>query len=574
MSLLNRNFLTPDGTPITGRTPTQIIVNSDQQLTPQQRALVEHTYKLFCDNVRLSPAANGYHVRNQQLPDGTRIRMESNNSVDRVMVWPEGREEPLYVPFPAFRIDEGEKKSATWNNLPWITDRTLKYTKGFRADQPGNRTWFDARKHSQKYGLVLSWWGLGDGRYNAWSNRTIDSTAYRDYYKVWCNGHLLVDLPPEDGRIVVGACLIDAASAPTNSMTLCVVTAPFYEHSFGGASGLPNQLMYGQYASFVDTLELHTLHAPVNRDRLRNQTQKKLVLGDTLLEVATCTVGDYAGNPLGIYEMTGSIQMGAIYFNASGTEGAFASTFRDIASWSYTYEWQLGMMFSPITGQVTGWAPRGNFAIPWDHTPFVETEHYQTSAIYDYIEDELVFLLHKWVAYNGSGPTYHEVHSLEHSKYGILHSWDLPWFYSATLGGVTTMTTGWAYGDLRSGFITDTMFYQYRSGYTDRTKRVKRLLAKSGTDITELGENVETLAVFPNMTFLDGYYGIDSSYDGSMSVEVGEYGVVRAFAHKAQITTEVVVEPTITWPVLCGPQPYKEQGEKWDKIVYAKEPTP
>ena len=574
MSLLNRNFLTPDGTPITGRTPTQIIVHGSGPLSDQQRAMVEHAYKLFCDNVRLSPAASGYHARNQQLPDGTRIRMESNNSVDRVMVWPEGGEEPLYVPFPAFRIDEGEKKSATWNNLPWITGRTLKYTKGFRADQPGNRTWFDARKHSQKYGLVLSWWGLGDGRYNAWSNRTIDSTAYRDYYKVWCNGHLLVDLQPEDGRIIVGACLIDADAAPTNSMTLCVVTAPFYSHNFGGGSSLPNQLMYGQYSGFVDTLELHTLHAEVNRDKLRNQTQKPFVLGETLLEVATCTVGDYAGNPLGIYEMTGSIETGAIYFNASGTEGVFASTFRDIASWSYLYEWQLGMMFSPITGQVTGWAPRGNFAVPWDYVAFTTAEYYKTSAIYDYIENELVFLLQKRVTYNGSGPTYHEVHSLEHSKYGILHSWDLPWFYSASLGGVTNMTMGWAYGDLRSGFVTNTMFYNYRYPYSTAEKRVVRLLAKSATDITELGEYIDYAGGTANMPFLNGYYGIDSSYDGSMTAEVGEYGVVRVFAHGEKIDTEVDVEPTITWPVLCGPQPYKNQGAEWDKIVYAKEPTP
>ena len=62
MSTFNRNFLTFDGTPITGRTPTNIIVYNEHgvELSPQQRAAVEHAYKLFCDAVTGSANPNGY----------------------------------------------------------------------------------------------------------------------------------------------------------------------------------------------------------------------------------------------------------------------------------------------------------------------------------------------------------------------------------------------------------------------------------------------------------------------------------------------------------------------------------
>lgn len=90
MSLLNNNFLTFGGEPVTGRVPTQMIVYAPEgyQLSEMQQGAVSHVYKLFCDAVRVSVA--GYHVQNRLLPDGTKVRMESINGVDKVMVWPVG----------------------------------------------------------------------------------------------------------------------------------------------------------------------------------------------------------------------------------------------------------------------------------------------------------------------------------------------------------------------------------------------------------------------------------------------------------------------------------------------------
>lgn len=90
MSLLNNNFLTFGGESVTGRVPTQMIVYAPDgyQLSEMQQGAVSHVYKLFCDAVRVSVA--GYHVQNLLLPDGTKVRMESINGVDKVMVWPVG----------------------------------------------------------------------------------------------------------------------------------------------------------------------------------------------------------------------------------------------------------------------------------------------------------------------------------------------------------------------------------------------------------------------------------------------------------------------------------------------------
>ena len=94
MTLLNNpNFIGFDGTPITGRTPTQTIVMSDGErieMLPQLRAEVAHAYKLFCDAVNVSAFPMGYHVLSFKFGDGSKARMESNNGVHKVMVWPTG----------------------------------------------------------------------------------------------------------------------------------------------------------------------------------------------------------------------------------------------------------------------------------------------------------------------------------------------------------------------------------------------------------------------------------------------------------------------------------------------------
>ena len=213
MSLLNRNFLMPDGTPITGRTPTQIIVNSDQQLTLQQRAMVEHAYKLFCDGVRLSPAASGYHVQNRQLPDGTRIRMESNGRLDRVMVWPEGGEEYeiLFLASPRAVYDSGTLLDGDAGREVYLY--SLRGNKPIRLkkprvfaekdgnsalnQQPGNCVWYDDRPEGRQTKNVLSWWGrTGISSYHDRIDRVSTNgvlwNTTTDHNRLYLNGEFLV----------------------------------------------------------------------------------------------------------------------------------------------------------------------------------------------------------------------------------------------------------------------------------------------------------------------------------------------------------------------------------------------
>ena len=130
MSLLNNNFLTFGGEPVTGRVPTQMIVYAPEgyQLSEMQLGAVLHVYKLFCDAVRVSVAS--YHVHNRLLPDGTKVRMESNNGVDKVMVWPVGGGEENKMPH-GFAV-----RSETDN---WL--RPFIY--GLTVDKDGGREWKD-----------------------------------------------------------------------------------------------------------------------------------------------------------------------------------------------------------------------------------------------------------------------------------------------------------------------------------------------------------------------------------------------------------------------------------------------
>lgn len=101
MSLLNNNFIGFDGTPITGRAPTQLTVYADDgyQMPEELRGAVMHAYKLFCDQVNFSAFPHGYHLRNVNFPDGSKARMESNAGVHRVMVWPVGNGEEDFLPY-------------------------------------------------------------------------------------------------------------------------------------------------------------------------------------------------------------------------------------------------------------------------------------------------------------------------------------------------------------------------------------------------------------------------------------------------------------------------------------------
>lgn len=94
-----------DGTPVTGKVPPKVQVYgpSGYELADWQQVDLYHAYKLFCDAVAISAYPQLFHVQNREwrhagrehvvrgqpwLTFGMRLRMESNNSVHRVMVYP------------------------------------------------------------------------------------------------------------------------------------------------------------------------------------------------------------------------------------------------------------------------------------------------------------------------------------------------------------------------------------------------------------------------------------------------------------------------------------------------------
>lgn len=88
MSLFNNpNYISFGGESVTGRVPPKTFVYG-RGMNALQKGGVTHAYKLFCDMVRFSLAE--YHVQERDLPDGTRIRMVSNNGIDTLHVWPAG----------------------------------------------------------------------------------------------------------------------------------------------------------------------------------------------------------------------------------------------------------------------------------------------------------------------------------------------------------------------------------------------------------------------------------------------------------------------------------------------------
>lgn len=95
--VVNKNFIAFDGTPITGRVPAQVIVYApDGYKVPQELyGAVAHAYKLFCDSYNTSVAP--FHVANRTFPDGSRVRMESNQGKDRIFLWPVGGGENKYL---------------------------------------------------------------------------------------------------------------------------------------------------------------------------------------------------------------------------------------------------------------------------------------------------------------------------------------------------------------------------------------------------------------------------------------------------------------------------------------------
>ena len=85
MSLLvNQNWIGLDGTPVTGATPPQLLMMKGR-LTQKQYGAVAHAYHLFCLGKKV--AVGEFFIANRTLKDGTRLRLESRQNIDRVLVW-------------------------------------------------------------------------------------------------------------------------------------------------------------------------------------------------------------------------------------------------------------------------------------------------------------------------------------------------------------------------------------------------------------------------------------------------------------------------------------------------------
>lgn len=96
--LTDPNWTRLDGTPVAGRSPTQLVMKAGG-LTPRRFDLVVAAYRAFC-TAKLTSIID-YHVANRVLADGTRVRIESVQGKDRVFVWAadEGETNPLLQGF-------------------------------------------------------------------------------------------------------------------------------------------------------------------------------------------------------------------------------------------------------------------------------------------------------------------------------------------------------------------------------------------------------------------------------------------------------------------------------------------
>lgn len=244
-------FITFDGESIPGRVPPRLIVR-DNPMSKDQHNAVKHVYQEFARRNGLSLA--GYHVNEARLSDGTRVRMESNNGVDRVTVWPgrSGYESlfdirplalfvslsapvgvlpgpPVYAP----RAVGVTPTASLWSNPPLVRAQDLEFYHGYRStfdyqnpaySFPGTMDWYDDRGiESPNFGLVITWWPKYPHRYSSEITREkfsdpglhnrksigLADVNFRDFHilerYVWCNGIIIAILPTN--HAVEGACL-------------------------------------------------------------------------------------------------------------------------------------------------------------------------------------------------------------------------------------------------------------------------------------------------------------------------------------------------------------------------------
>lgn len=261
-SPVNPSFLQFDGEPVGGRVPAQLLVRGPD-LTGAQQAAVGKLYANFCTANQLGLGA--YAARTVTLPDGTRVRLESNTGVDRIIVWtgagggPRFAIRPLTL-FASLSAPFGVQPQASgapiiapgmdttravslWANPPLTTSREPSFQHGARSlwdgadlnnTLPGTLDWYDPRPESPFFGLVLSWWNSAIGRYrravtpmlnNLGTLVTLGSERYTAGVsqasiprQVWCNGLHLATAP----RPVAGACLAVNAEGLPVLRVLCM----------------------------------------------------------------------------------------------------------------------------------------------------------------------------------------------------------------------------------------------------------------------------------------------------------------------------------------------------------------
>lgn len=116
------SFIGFDGEPVTGRVPPRLFVYGE--MSPKQRGMVAHVYKLFCDAKRVN--VGGFLVQNRRLDDGTRVKMMALQGQDHVVVWPSGGPTRLSLPHGFAVVANWDRprifKRKTEPAVEWATD--------------------------------------------------------------------------------------------------------------------------------------------------------------------------------------------------------------------------------------------------------------------------------------------------------------------------------------------------------------------------------------------------------------------------------------------------------------------
>jgi hypothetical protein len=169
MSLLpGSNWLKLDGTPRPGVVPPQVVLMSGKMNEKRQSELM-HAYKLFC--LSKTTMAGDYLVSTRKLSDGTRVRLESMQNIDRALVWAQDTEED-WIGFP-----HGFGVATDWQDprFYWKPDKTTWKVTGksppqldkpdvtynhvtFELEDGGKKRWeFFPLVHSEQAKKLYTW---------------------------------------------------------------------------------------------------------------------------------------------------------------------------------------------------------------------------------------------------------------------------------------------------------------------------------------------------------------------------------------------------------------------------------